>query len=294
MAPYGSTSTKESTVSSSAKVILDSIDTITEARVSTLEVVMHRFVLAEFNTHRAFSRNSASSRAIPVAKQLAKVRENPAIPLSFPAEQKGMQGGDELSDDQRLIAEALWISASKEAARMAEEMADLGVHKSVTNRLLEPFMWHTAVVTSVEWDNFFAQRCSPLAQPEIRATAEAMREALMNSTPTELGVNDWHTPYIDDVTDHEVRHGYHNPQSTLCKISAMRCARVSYLTQAGVRDPKEDLDKYEGLVNPNGGPPHWSPLEHVCRPPVGHEIRHGVPGNLQPFVQLRHVVSGEV
>ena len=53
----------------SAEIIADTYCEFTDERVTTMEVTMHRFVLAEFNTHRVFSRNSASSRAIPVRKQ---------------------------------------------------------------------------------------------------------------------------------------------------------------------------------------------------------------------------------
>jgi thymidylate synthase ThyX len=162
----------------------------------------------------------------------------------------------------------------------------------VTNRLLEPFMWHTAVVTSVEWQNFFDQRCSPLAQPEIQAVAYAMRDALAESKPVELDYGHFHMPYLDPETIDEVRNSEHNTENVLAKVSAARCARVSYLTQDGVRDYNVDLELYERLVTAK--PAHWSPLEHVCRMPMGYEDAKHVPGNLAPFVQLRHIVSGEV
>lgn len=273
-----------------AKVIEDSTYAH-GTRVTTLEVVMHRFVLAEFNTHRAFSRNSASSRAIPVAKQLERVRTDPAVPLSFPAEQRGMQGGEELSASDRAAAEAMWIAAAQDVASRAANLALLGVHKSVVNRLLEPFLWHTVVVTSVEWDNFFTQRCSPLAQPEIRAAADAMRAALAASTPTPLEHGQFHMPYLDGSTIVEVLDLEPQGMERLVEISAARCARVSYLTQDGQRDYREDLQLYKRLVAAD--PPHWSPLEHVCRPAEWGELDL-VPGNLGGWVQLRHLVSGEV
>lgn len=275
---------------SSAKVIADSISPIGD-RVTTLECVMHRFVLAEFNTHRAFSRNSASSRAIPVKKQLERVTTDPAIPLSWPAEQKGMQGGDELPIPAQHKAQLAWLHARNSAVSYVEELVNLGVHKSVTNRLLEPFMWHTVVVTSTEWENFFAQRCSPLAQPEIQAVAYAMRTAINNSEPQLLDYGQFHLPYMDEETRCTVMDNEKNWSQRLCSISAMRCARTSYLTQDGVRDYHVDLDGYQRLVEAT--PPHWSPLEHPCRPATEEELKRGVPGNLQGWVQLRHIVSGE-
>jgi thymidylate synthase-like protein len=263
-------------------------------RVTTLEVVIPRIVLAEFNTHRAFSRNSASSRAIPFAKMLQRVQEDPFIPLSFPAEQRGMQGGEELGADERRIAELAWLQARDAAVRHARGMADLGVHKSVVNRLLEPFMWHTVIVTSAEWDNFFRQRCSPLAQPEIRVAAEAMRDAIAASKPHWLTAGAWHRPLLDGDEDtiFEVQDSGHPDQDGVFnRISAARCARVSYLTHEGKRDWMEDLNLFTKLATAD--PPHWSPLEHVCRRPYASEAGTVKPGNLPGFVQLRHIVSGE-
>lgn len=240
-------------MTTNAKVIQDSISA-DGTRLTTFEITLHRFVLAEFNTHRVISKNSASSRAIPLQKQLDKVSSTPAVPLSFPVEQKGMQGGEE--SDLAETASWVWKKASLEAWIKAAELGRIGIHKSVANRLLEPFMWHTIVCTATAWENFFAQRCSPLAQPEIRAVADLMREAYDNSTPTFVGDGDWHLPYLD-------RSEVDSPW-TAVKVSAARCARVSYLTHDGKRDVEADLALYERLVRAQ--PPHWSPLEHVATP----------------------------
>lgn len=272
-----------------ARVILDSINPMGH-RLLTIEATFHRFVLAEFNTHRVFSRNSASSRAIPVGKQLERVRTNTAYPVTWPAEQRGMQGGEELDDGIVGEVMGLWEEARDNAVSSAERLHKLGVHKSVTNRLLEPFMWHTVIVTSTEWDNFFHQRCSPLAQPEIRVAAEMMRDAIDASTPQELFFEEWHLPYIDDE-DREWA-AYRNPERelgkstypTLCRISAARCARVSYLTHDGKRDRQADLDLYERLTSAD--PMHASPLEHVATPD------DGIPyGNFTGWRQLRHDIQ---
>lgn len=245
-----------------AKVIADSIHEHT--RLTTLEVRFHRFVLAEFNTHRAFSRNSASSRAIPVSRQLDRVTSDPALPVSWPRELAGMQGGAELDVDQVEYLQWIWTDAATRAADVAAELHRQGLHKSVTNRLLEPFMWHTVVVTSTAWENFLAQRCSPLAQPEIRVAAEAMAQAMAESTPEKLEPGEWHLPYVweedyDALVDlDEVRF------EMAAEISAARCARVSYLTQDGKRDVRADLALYQRLVTAE--PAHWSPLEHVATP----------------------------
>lgn len=259
----------------SAKVICDSVSP-DGVRLTTMEVVMHRFVLAEFNTHRAFSRNSASSRAIPVHKRLKAVMEDPAVPLKWAAEQPGMQGGDEVAEIDRMAALLEWLHARDEAVGYATALMERGIHKSIANRLLEPFMWHTVVVTATEWANFFRQRCSPLAQPEIRVVAEAMQSAYLQSSPDFVGWGEWHTPYIREVEDCALT------RADRCMVSVARCARVSYLTHDGIRDVAKDIELFDKLVTAD--PPHASPLEHVATP-----ARDVAPaGNFEGWHQFRH------
>lgn len=257
----------------SATVIKDSISP-NGVRLTTVQGDFHRFVLAEKNTHRVFSRNSASSRAIPLGKMVDRVLNDIAVPLVWASEQKGMQGGDEVDDI--VGAQIEWREARDDAVRHAKNLGAIGVHKSIANRLLEPFNWHTAIVTSTAWGNFFEQRCSPLAQPEIREYAEAVREAIANSTPELIQEGSWHLPYIEaeDITAAEEwvleNHGGFSKDrvtQVLACVSAARCARVSYLTHDGRRDiggEGGDLDLYDKLVTAN--PKHFSPLEHVATP----------------------------
>jgi len=268
-----------------------------------MQVVLHRFVLAEMNTHRCFSRNSASSRAIPVKKQLERVMNDPAIPLVWPAEQSGMQGGDDLDHITQDTATQIWEAASEDAVRAAKTLASLGVHKSVTNRLLEPFMWHTICVTATEWDGFWDQRISPLAQPEIKAAAEAMKDAMDASEPRTVVIGGWHLPYIEeqDFIDAfdiapgiELRETGTSSDATrkavevLKRVSTARCARTSYLTQEGSRDLSEDLRLYERLVSAR--PLHASPLEHVATPNNDWGPHHG---NFRGWRQFRHDVEAD-
>lgn len=241
-----------------ARVIADS--TYADGvRLTTMEVCFHRFVLSEFNTHRVFSRNSASSRAIPIHKQLAKLGESLAMPLSWPAERAGMQGGEELTGEAAERVRESWVELAEHTIATAEGLREQGLHKSVTNRVLEPYMWHTVVVTSAAWGNFFAQRSNELAQPEIRVVSELMEQAHAASVPAELAAGEWHLPYVQE----DERSGGHD-WTELARMSAARCARTSYLTQDGVRDPAKDLALYTRLVTAK--PAHWSPLEHVATP----------------------------
>lgn len=266
-----------------AKIILDSVSP-SGVRLTTMEVTMHRFVLAEFNTHRAFSRNSASSRAIPVEKQLKRVIDDPAYPLVWAGEQSGMQGA-ELDEFSQALGRELFKFARSKAISEVEAYLKIvpekenRIHKSLINRLLEPFMWHTVIVSSTEWQNFFVQRCSPLAQPEMRIVAEMMRDALNSSTPELVHGHFWHMPYVSE----EERYDGHS-LSFWKRVSAARCARVSYLTHDGQRDPYEDLALYDRLRSAE--PPHYSPFEHVATPRMPND--HPVLGNFQGWHQMRH------
>ena len=297
-----------------AKVIADSISP-EGARVTTMECQFHRFVLAEFNTHRMFSRNSASSRAIPVEKQLAKVIANPAWPIVWAAEKPGMQGGNALTGTDFDMAEELlsdiWAYSVSRIETYLQDVPEKEhrLHKSLINRVLEPFMWHRVIVTSAEWENFFHQRCHKDAQPEIRAVAEKMQLAYEKSTPKPVGLSQFHLPYIDNtdwewareyvpnhyVTERDGIEGLGLVTSLLCMISTARCARVSYLTHDGVRDQIEDVKMYRKLVS--GEIMHASPLEHICTPAnvyASDPLESGSFGNLEGFVQLRHIVERQM
>jgi hypothetical protein len=245
-----------------ARVVLDSI-TEDGDRLVTFDAWFHRFVLSEVNTHCVLSRNSASSRAIPLATQLERAQNTTAYPVVWASEQKGMSGGDEV--EYPGSAQGAWNTARNSAIAMAKELGGMGVHKSLANRLLEPFMWHNAVITATALDNFFAQRCSPLAQPEIRALADAMRIAMSQSTPTLLKPGEWHTPYLmPDELD--------KPLVERLQVSTARCAGVSYMAQNNTREWDRDISIYERLTTAD--PMHASPLEHVATPCKGN--RHAV------------------
>lgn len=274
-----------------AKIIADS-DYYGGERLTTMQVKMHRFVLSEFNTHRKFSRNSASSRAIPLEKQLAMVKQNPAMPLEWRREKSGMQAGGVLEGNDLLQAQWVWEGVLNDTITIVEKylhdhpQKETRLHKSWVNRLLEPFMWHTVCVSSTEWNNFFEQRCSPLAQPEIKAVADEMKKALYHSYPMPVMTPmEFHTPYVELSEHNEIYDRGYYPR----EISTARCARTSYLTQEGVRDLSKDQELYERLLDPGDGPPHWSPFEHVARMPLPGEK---VKGNFDGWIQLRQIVGG--
>lgn len=245
----------------SAKIIADSYNPA-GIRITTMEIRAHRFILAEINTHRLLSRNSASSRAIPIKKQIERIQSDTAFPLHWGTNKAGMQAGDPLTPAQERRARRQWRIARRQAIRRARRLEKIGLHKQVTNRLLEPFMWQTIVITSTYWNNFFRQRTHKDAQPEFQAVAKMMLAAYNESIPNKIEWGEWHLPYTDNSPElAEI------DPNRLPEISAARACRVSYNTQGGHRDPQDDLRLYSNLtVRPDPDEPiHASPLEHPAQ-----------------------------
>lgn len=275
-------------------------------RLTTFVVTFPRIVLAEFNTHRMFSRNSASSRAIPVEKRIKMIEADPFIPEQFGKNQKGMQADEVLADDDSWRAASVWRNARDLACASAEVLAGLGVHKQLANRLLEPFCWNTVVVTATEWDNFFSLRCHKNAQPEIQKIALMMLELYVAGKPEQLQYGQWHLPFIyeEDEYTFSDQDPAALPRAEIKMASAGRCARVSYLTHDGKRDPAKDVELAQSLLK-NG---HMSPFEHIARPMTKDEISdyalmsglnggedHIIPlcANFRGWVQMRKELPGE-
>lgn len=284
----------------SCRIILDSI-VPSGGRLTTFEVTFPRIVLAEFNTHRMFSRNSASSRAIPVEKQIKRVEDDCFVPIYWGKNQKGMQAEHEFDDEGKLRLSVAWRSFAGLAIRSTKELLGFGVHKQITNRLLEPFMWHTVIVTATEWRNFFALRDHNMAQPEIQRAAHEMRRLYFSSQPQMLAPGGWHLPLVTHVDEETLRNEGFDTTS-LVQISSARCARVSYLTHDGKRDPQADLTMYNTLLS-NG---HMSPFEHpaqalslsewkrVSTQMADNWIYRRVPmGNFWGFLQHRKMIGNE-
>lgn len=248
----------------SATVIADSLGAAGK-QLTSVEVVMHRFVLAELNTHRMLSRSAGSSRAIPTKRLLEIVRTDPMMPVRFGKNQPGMQASEGLTGDDLAYAKSLWRTSAGWAAGQAEKLAELGVHKEVTNRALEPYLPVRVLITATEWENFFALRCHKDAQPEIRQVAEQIRAARNASVPVSLEEGQWHLPY---VTDEEIERygGRCDSDGVLRKVSAARAARTSYKTHDGrISSIEEDLALCDRLT-PAGEPAHSSPFEHQGSP----------------------------
>ena len=287
----------------SAEIITDSLNSCGN-RLTTFIVTFPRIVLAELNAHRAFSRNSASSRAIPFEKMLNMVKEDPFIPIGFQKDHKGMQGVEYFEGEEHLQCVQDWLNARDSAIESATSFTH-PVTKQLKNRLLEPFMWHTAIVTATEFENFFRLRAHPDAEIHIGELASKMLEAYNNSKPDQLKEGEWHIPFRNNInlktlSDVAIKLGYSEIEvgddykfmeiiapDLIRKISIARCARISYVNYEGKDDYEADIklcDRLFGSV-----PRHLSPTEHVAMA-IDTEVLYG---NFKGFVQYRKMFDDE-
>lgn len=297
------------------KIVTDSISP-QQKRLSSIFCKYPKFIHGEAKTHRklrvgtaayefleevgfmddpALSRNASSSRAIPVERMIADIQADPVMPVYWGKNQRGMQADTEMSPEDIEKAQELWLAACEDAIIRAKQLFYLGAHKQVINRILEPYMHIRVLVSATDWNNFFALRCHPEAQPEMQHLACMMRDALAASNPQLLRDGEWHLPYVtgEEITEFG---------NLVCrKLSVARCARVSYLTHDGrVPDTAEDFRLYDRLVG--GDVVHASPTEHQATPdywyePEGvgfrgwsHPEQHG---NFCGWQQFRKMLPGE-
>jgi hypothetical protein len=275
----------------SSTVIADSLSPHGK-RITTLQLRYPRFIHSEFMTHRALSRNASSSRAIPVERMIEDIIADTAMPTHWLANKPGMQGGAEIDafvetpvlvqTNKQLMwgfgefmreqpdvlmggigrdsinQKSAWMDARDYAVGMALAFHKAGYHKQIVNRLLEPFMHINVVCTATEWDNFFHLRDHPDAEPHIADLARAMKASMKESDPVQLNVGEWHLPYSYE------EEFYTRSTEERIKISAARCARVSYFTHDGrLTNPEEDIALYDRLVRSDIL--HASPLEHQAQ-----------------------------
>jgi hypothetical protein len=300
-------------------------------RLTTMETNFPRPYLAEVNTHRVFSRNSASSRAIPTEKNIERVRANPYVP-ELRKRVKGMGVGEPLDTAASEQAQMIWRQAAMNACEHAEDLNDLDVDKSRANRLLEPFMWHTAIISSTEWTNFLGLRCPEgdeidydfPAQPEVQQIAILMRMVLRNSEPQQFESEEWiHLPLVmpeelDSLctvrnvgSDSMIQ----KAEQEWCMVSSRRLARVSFDRHTDDEPVTVSITKAGDLAS--GG--HFSPMEHVAKPigetlledmaslekmlvPMADVYRHGITnvdpsriwaGNFRGWFQFRKLFDHE-
>lgn len=295
------------------KVICDSVSPC-GVRATTVAARVPRVLLAELNTHRVLSRNAASNRAIPWAATAKAVRDRPYVPADLPGlplrgNNAGMVAYEVMPDDAKLRGQRLYQFACQQALNAAGELEQLGWHKQDFNRLLEPFQWTKVVITSTEWDNFFALRTDFRAYPPFCFFARCLYVAMKMSSPAGLAYGQWHLPFIRSPEDYAAAVEVARTEPgvsdfpggpsvgglwyVLARRSSARCARVSYNhfgAKGGDLDGAKDDETYNKLVSEV--PKHSSPLEHpmLC----SRDMSPGRRSNARfPWVQFRKFVPGE-
>lgn len=291
-----------------AKIIADSVSP-DGIRMTTMEIEYPRFILAELNTHRMLSKNSASSRAIPVKTMHEHIRNNTAGPVFWGKNQSGMRAKEEIKGADLSEAKYIWAIARDAAIRYSQELAGLDLHKQITNRITEPWMLMKTVISGTEWKNFFWLRAHADAQPEIHELAIKMFKAYYNSIPQELNYDEWHTPYVTTSRDRSTGelHYLDNNGTRISAeeariISASCCAQVSYRKNDDSFDKAKKI--YSQLIESE--PAHASPVEHQATPipeldqwekcpGVTHcDREHRLwSGNLRGWIQFRKLIPGE-
>lgn len=264
-----------------ARIIEDSLSP-EGVRLTTYEVTFPRFILAEFNTHRVLSRNSASSRAIPPEKQIERLLTGPFVP-EFGTRVKGMGSGE--INPRMVECVEIWLEARDNAVWAARKLVELDVDKARVNRLLEPFMWHTVIASGTKWTNFFGLRTNKDAQPEFKVVADMMYAAYETQEPTPRETGEWHLPMVTEEERRKVYVDQHGPSYLPALLSAGRTARVSFDTHDDWEPIPTSLARAHMLTS-NA---HWSPTEHqAC---VG---QHGLSGNFHgDWEQFRKMFPNE-
>lgn len=283
-----------------AKAIADSIGpTPDHTRLLTILGRAPKFIHQETLRHRLiyiedqlrgdwdFSFSVSSARAIPFQKLLEEAKDpsRQARPVIWGTEQKGMSPGEEISDNEpsdpawrglggKTVANLLWDRAGEIISSYANALAKLGIHKSICNRLIEPFIHVNFLMTATTpgWMNFFGLRLDKAADPTLRAFTEECWKVWNESQPTTLQPGEWHLPFIEvEDIDFMFGHpsGHLTPEELVIwarKVSVARCARLSYLSfETNKRSTiEEDLKLYDRLVGST--PIHASPAEHQATP----------------------------
>lgn len=257
-----------------------------DSRCTSFVLSFPRIILAEFNTHRVISRNSASSRAVPFEKMLERVKQHPFIPIRWMKDHSGMQGNEYFNEADTADILSNWLSSRDLIVNRAKELNKIGVTKQIVNRLLEPFQWHTIIATATEWENFFALRAHDAAEIHMQALAYKMLEEYNSSTPKLLEKDEWHIPFSNDIDEGIIYNNFGiTSNEAKIKIATARCARVSYYNFEGKDNYEADIKLHDRLTQSG----HWSPFEHCAQSTDTSDYY----GNFKGFKQYRKFFDKE-
>lgn len=237
----------------SAKIIKHSVNPEGQEIMSAI-LRYPRYIHGELMTHRVFSRNSASSRAIPIKKMIGDIQDDPASPTVWGKAQPGMQSFQFIDSNDLGEADYVWNKARDLMIGSVRELDKLQVHKQFANRLIEPWMHITVLVTATDWGNFFNLRAHPDAAPDFQELSFRLLHQYMQSVPQKLDWGEWHIVFEDQMPESVTS------TEDKIRIATARAARLSYMTFEGEIDPQKDIALHDSLIA-NG---HLSPTEHCA------------------------------
>lgn len=286
-----------------AEIIADSINKFGD-RLTTFKLTYPRIIHSELMTHRLFSRNAASSRAVPAKKMIENVKKNKFIPIAFQKAHKGMQGNEYLDGKELILARNLWINSANLALETAEEMLKIGVTKQIINRILEPYQYYQSLVTATDFENFFKLRCpnytidnlntfrskkdflnhygkdfetsqiewlkrnKGFAEIHIMELSEKMWDAYRESTPKKIKEGEWHTPFGDKIDEHDLSKTLNEITRDNVEFQKVKIsvARCARISYETLGDnPKIDYLADINLHDKLLKDNHMSPFEHVAK-----------------------------
>lgn len=290
-------------------------DSITESgiRLRTFELEYPRMIHAEVMTHRMASKNSSSTRAIPVERMIELVKQKPATPIYWGENNAGMSSKRELEGFKLTAAKQLWESITESviaSVRVLSSKTGINAHKQIAGRWLETASFIKVVFTATDMNNFYFLRNHPAAQPEIQELARVMLEAEAASTPTLLKAGEWHLPYVEVVDGKYMVGDTEVDLDTALKVSASCCAQASYRKLDDSIEKANDVFSKLNIGTDTGEPAHASPTEHqgmvmhgtnepfnpdTWEPGITHVRRDGSlwSGNLRGYIQYRQLINNE-
>lgn len=311
-----------------ATLLAGSIGKENGVKIATMELEYPRVILAELNTHRVFTRNGKSSRAVPFKRMVEDLRRNYHSPLQWLKNQPGMVATEVMSYDEAADCQEIWNEALEDAIFHASRLNDRNASKQYVNRLLEPWMMTKTLVTSTRWGNFFKLRDHEAAVPEFQLLAALAKEQFERGAFVQRSIHDgvhgWHLPYVTDAEREEVSHlvrygsssdpfdpveipvfgkagntslippryGMELPgMRALLTMCVARCCRLSYGDfDGGASTFEKDYATFKKLAT---DPLHASPMEHAAFPLSGKMHSPSITGNFHGFAQLRKMMPNE-
>lgn len=227
--------------------------------ITTLLCEYPRYIHSEIMTHRQLSRNSGSSRATPFNIYCERIIKDPAFFAELGINRSGMNADSVLNKENAEAFKHEYMQLMHHTVDTAMSWsAKYNLHKQIINRVLEPYVRTSTVITATEWDNFLYTRAiAKGVEPVMHLLANCIKQAVDYANENAKdGVA--HLPF---VTDNE----FNTCSLKDCvKHAVSRSARCTILSN--VTKKLSTIEEDEKLYNwlSSADPMHASPFEHIA------------------------------